>query len=156
MKEETVLKSLKVTEKTHKILKELASHNGLSMQEIMENLVSASLNWVNYAKKIGIVPEEIRNINPLLEEEFSNDYSDHWIFLALYYRAVGIISEKDFDDNKEDLPFLIFAMGLENVQLDPDTPNISPEDENIQKLERELKILKRKAAMSKKTEPENR
>ena len=119
-------KPVMVDPETHKRLKKLSEETGvgLSMGAMIKSLVNMVENRVEYEKKHGGIPVEHPKIsNPLLETygQPTENYSDYMVYVALHLRDIGMIPEKTFQDNREDLPFFVFKLGSEVVQkVDPD------------------------------------
>jgi len=146
-------KSIMLNPKGYEKYQTFAKDGNYSPAYIAESLLNAAINEVGFSKKEGIVPEKVKNINPLMIEErgeFSEGYSDYLLFCALHYRKIGKISEEQFQKNIDNLPFFIFAAGMEKIQLDHTlTSELAGKEKEILALEEKIRFLKAEAALEK-------
>jgi len=117
-------KPLKIDPETHEKLKKLSDDAQVSMGGLIKSFVNMVENRVAYEKKHGIVPVEHPKVhNPMLDTfgQPKATYSDYGVYVALHLLDIGMISEEEFKDNCDDLPFFVFILGAEVVErVNPD------------------------------------
>lgn len=112
-------KTIVVDPETHARLKKICEEGGVSIGQAIKSFINMVENRVAHAKKHGVVLTEHPKVhNPALKTygRPKETYSDYLVYIALHFRDIGLISEEDFEKNREDLPFFVFAMDSEVVE----------------------------------------
>ncbi|HAR34796.1 MAG TPA: hypothetical protein DCR95_12130 [Desulfobacter sp.] len=136
------------------------SPSGTTPTGVVRSLINAAINRVNHARATGLVPKKIKNINPDVIEkmgEFSNEYSDFNLFCALHYRELEVITEEQFQNHRDNLPFYIFARSLENIELDKNLDGtLSDKERRLMELEAQAEQLRAELKAEAEREKESR
>ena len=112
-------KSVQLNAETHRRLKEMAGEAGLTIDALITSLLNMVENRANYAKEFEGVAKVPKSFNPLVtdEERSEKPNSDYEIYVAIFLRDMGIISQEQFDSFKgEDLGHLVTIRSAEFVE----------------------------------------
>lgn len=121
------------------------SPSGTTPTGVVRSLINAAINRVNHARATGLVPEKIKNSNPLTEEkgEYLDEYSDYLLFCALHFRELGTITDEQFQNNKDDLTYYVFMRSLENIEFDKTLDGtLSRKERELMELEAQVEKLR--------------
>ncbi|MGD9825034.1 hypothetical protein [Desulfobacter sp.] len=145
----TKRKSIMLSEEVYNQFQQFIGPLNKSPAWVLKSLLNGAMNRVHHAKKTGVVPTKIKNFNDVIEEkgEFSSEFSDFSIWCALHAREVGLISEEVFQRHIENLPWYVFAAGLDVINLDPELmaeflPEVTDREKQILLLEGQIELLK--------------
>ena len=142
----TKRKSIMLSPEDYEKYQEFANDGNFSPAFISKSILNAAINSVAHAKKEGVVPEKVKRINPAAIDKKGSEsvnFSDYLLFCALHYREVGKITEEQFQKNIDNLPFFVFAAGMEKIELDNTlTSDLTDKEREIQTLESKLWLLK--------------